>query len=657
MRKMRVLTKSRFKMGLECPNKLFYTGKNEYVNKKKDDPFLEALAEGGFQVEELARMHYPGGILIKGQDWDYEFLWNKTQKLLEQENVTIYEAAFLVDGLFIRTDVLVKRGISIDLIEVKAKSFDPTDNYIFVGKRGGIVSKWKPYLFDIAFQKHVMQLCFPAWSINSYIMMADKLKTASIDGLNQLFRISSKSDKRTGIINLVNSLEEIGEPILGRIRINDIVSSIENDIYRCFDNMSFKDTIESFKEHYQQDKYINWPTSYSACKSCEFKCNKTEEDQGLKSGFKECFSNQHKWSDKEFDKPNIFDIWSFSKGSNLFGEGIYFMEQLTKENIGYKEENDRLSNSQRQWLQIEKEVNSDVTIFIDLDGLKSEMSNWSYPLHFIDFETSAAALPLNKGRHPYEQIAFQFSHHTYFKDGKIEHSNEYINNKAGFFPNFEFVRALKDALAKDEGTIFRYSYHENTILNAIYDQLINSLEPDKNDLIEFIKSISHSKKDSITEWVGKRDMVDLWDIVKKYYYNPLTKGSNSIKDVLPSVLNSSKYIQEKYSKRIKDINLSSKNFPEDHIWLTLKDGSSLSPYKMLPSVFQNWTEEEIENTLSEIEDIANGGAALTAYSKLQYSNMGKSEIDELTKALLKYCELDTLAMVMIFEHFKEDLIK
>jgi hypothetical protein len=654
---MRLLTKSRFKLGLECPNKLFYTGKHEYVNKKKEDPFLEALAEGGFQVEELARMHYPGGILIEGQDWDYEFLWNKTQKLLEQENVTIYEAAFLVDGLFIRADILVKKGISIDLIEVKAKSFDPSDNYIFVGKRGGIVSKWKPYLFDIAFQKHVMQLCFPSWRINSYIMMADKSKTASIDGLNQLFRISSKSDKRTGIINLVNSLEAIGEPILERIKINDIVSSIENDFYKCFDNMTFKDTIESFKEYYQQDKYMYWPTSYSSCRSCEFKCNKTEEAQGLKSGFKECFSNQHKWSDKEFDKPNIFDVWSFSKGSNLFGDGIYFMEQLTKENIGYKEENDRLSTSQRQWLQIEKEVNSDGTIFIDSEGLKSEMSNWSYPLHFIDFETSAAALPFNKGRHPYEQIAFQFSHHTYFKDGKIEHSNEYINNKAGLFPNFEFVRALKNSLAKDEGTIFRYSYHENTILNAIYDQLINSLELDKNELIEFIKSISHSKKDSITKWVGKRDMVDLWDIIKKYYYNPLTKGSNSIKDVLPAVLNSSKYIREKYSKRIKDIDLSSKNFPEDHIWLTLKDGVSLSPYKMLPSVFQNWTEDEIENTLSEIEDIANGGAALTAYSKLQYSDMEKSEIEELTKALLKYCELDTLAMVMIFEHFKEDLIK
>ncbi len=654
---MKVLTKSRFKLGLECPNKLFYTGKKEYADTKVSDPFLEALAEGGFQVEELARMHYPGGELIEGHDSEYEYLWHRTQKLLEQENVTIYEAAFLNDGLFIRTDILVKTGNIIELIEVKAKSYDPSDKYIFVGKLGGLVSEWKPYLFDIAFQKYVMQLCYPSLSINSYIMMADKSKSASIDGLNQLFRISSTGNKRTGIIKLANSLKDTGDPILGRLKINDIVDAIESDKYLYYDDLTFQDAIRSFKEHYQHDTYMNWKTSYSACKSCEFKSTKTNEGQQLKSGFRECFKKQHNWTDKEFKKPNIFEIWTFKAGNKLFDKGIYFMDQLTKENIGYKEESDKLSMTQRQWLQIGKEVNSDDTIFINKAGLKSEMSNWNYPLHFIDFETSAAALPFNKGRKPYEQIAFQFSHHTYFEDGRIEHSSEYINNKAGFFPNFEFLRALKAALTKDKGTIFRYSYHENTILNAIHEQLINSDESDKDGLIGFIQSITYSKGGSAITWKGKRDMVDLWDIVKKYYYNPLTKGSNSIKYVLPAVLNSSKYLREKYSKKIKDINITSKNFPENHIWLIVKKNTIISPYKILPPVFQNWTEEEIENTLSEIEDIANGGAALTAYSRLQYTNMEKSEIEELTKALLKYCELDTLAMVMIFEHFKEDLIK
>lgn len=63
---MRYLTKSRFKLGLECPNKLYYTNKdNEYANIKADNPFLKALASGGFQVEEMARLHYPNGVLIE----------------------------------------------------------------------------------------------------------------------------------------------------------------------------------------------------------------------------------------------------------------------------------------------------------------------------------------------------------------------------------------------------------------------------------------------------------------------------------------------------------------------------------------------------------------------------------------------------------------
>lgn len=51
---MKVLTKSRFKLGLECPNKLYYTRKKEYANIKLEDPFLQALAQGGFQVEALS---------------------------------------------------------------------------------------------------------------------------------------------------------------------------------------------------------------------------------------------------------------------------------------------------------------------------------------------------------------------------------------------------------------------------------------------------------------------------------------------------------------------------------------------------------------------------------------------------------------------------
>ena len=69
-------------------------------------------------------------------------------------------AAFLYDHLFIRTDILVKKGNYIKLIEVKSKSFNSEDPNTFIGKKGGLVSAWKPYLFDVAFQNHVIQKCY-----------------------------------------------------------------------------------------------------------------------------------------------------------------------------------------------------------------------------------------------------------------------------------------------------------------------------------------------------------------------------------------------------------------------------------------------------------------------------------------------------------------
>ena len=66
----RYLTKSRFKLALDCPAKLFYTGKSQYPDKSQDDAFLEALAEGGFQVGALAKCYYPDGIEITERGYD-----------------------------------------------------------------------------------------------------------------------------------------------------------------------------------------------------------------------------------------------------------------------------------------------------------------------------------------------------------------------------------------------------------------------------------------------------------------------------------------------------------------------------------------------------------------------------------------------------------
>ena len=48
---MAYLSKSRFKQAFNCPTKLYYGTKgNNYVDNNADDPFMAALAEGGYQV-------------------------------------------------------------------------------------------------------------------------------------------------------------------------------------------------------------------------------------------------------------------------------------------------------------------------------------------------------------------------------------------------------------------------------------------------------------------------------------------------------------------------------------------------------------------------------------------------------------------------------
>jgi hypothetical protein len=44
---------------------------------------------------------------------------------------------------------------------------------------------------------------------------------------------------------------------------------------------------------------------------------------------------------------------------------------------------------------------------------------------------------------------------------------------------------------------------------------------------------------------------------------------------------------------------------------------------------------------------------MIAYAKLQDSRMPVSEREKLRKQLLRYCELDTLAMVMVYEALRE----
>ena len=149
-------------------------------------------------------------------------------------------------------------------------------------------------------------------------------------------------------------------------------------------------------------------------------------------------------------------------------------------------------------------------------------------------------------------------------------------------------------------------------------------------------------------------MIDMLILVKNYYYVPRMKGSNSIKVVLPAVLQTSEYIQNKYSRSIygKNSTIRSLNYEDGWVWIQKdENGDIINPYKLLPKLFDGV--EETEDFLTGDSYLADGGAAMTAYMKMQFTNMPELEKESLIQGLLRYCELDTLAMVMIFEAWRE----
>ena len=655
MAKTRYLTKSRFKLALECPTKLFYTGKSNYANQNLEDSFLLALADGGYQVGELAKCYFPAGHDIK--TLEYEKALSETNGLLQLDTVTIYEAAIATDTFFIRADILVKEGNKLHLYEVKAKSFDSKASNPFTTKSGTIRSQWSSYLYDVAFQKHVIQLAYPEYEVSAHLMLADKSARCPTDGLNQKFLLV-KDDTGHKSVCISESLTEkdLTPPILCTVNVDDECRMIFNGTDAASDStLSFSERAALFARQYAADRKIASPIS-SKCAKCEFYTTEHEEKSGLLSGKKECWKEQLGWDEEDFSDPTVLDVWAFRGKDSLIEAGVIKMADIAESNILPKsDDKPGLSSSQRQWLQIEKVKKGDNSPWVDTANLSREMNSWVFPLHFIDFETTMAAIPFNAGRRPYEGVAFQFSHHLVHEDGTVEHAGQYLNTEQGVFPNYDFVRALKIQLEGDSGTIFRYAAHENTYLNIIYQQLQDDQRSisDKEDLCSFLKTITKSTNKASEQWIGERNMVDMCEIVKRYYYDPATNGSNSIKQVLPAILNSSSFLKEKYSQPIYGAqgSIKSHNF-NNWQWVKIENGHVIDPYKLLPKMFQDVSEKDM-TILSSEDELREGGAALTAYARMQFEEMSDYERNEIQQALLKYCELDTLAMVMIYEGWKD----
>ncbi|MBU1917452.1 DUF2779 domain-containing protein [bacterium] len=595
------LSKSDFKIACTCPSKLYYKKKG-YPSSMQNNEYIELLAEGGYMVGKLAQLYYPEGIEVKTKKGT-KYAIDETKELLKQDKVILFEPAIESNHKIIRVDVLIKDGKHFDLIEVKSKSYDSRKPDCFYTQAGGIDSKWRKYLEDVTYQHMVLKEAFPEADITPFLMMPDKAIDTDIEGLLNWFSLSCTGESETGFksieVNFTGDAQALrADAILTKVNVIHAVERLMPQV------MAKTETyIDSLKEGLVK---IQEPIS-KACKNCEYRLNVQAN-----SGFHEC------WCELARVEPHILDLYYMGAiggtkdpyVNRLIKQGKVCLFDMPKEQLSGK-------RGIRQEIQIKHTKENKE--WID-PALKEIMQSWKYPLHFIDFETSTMALPYHKGMRPYETIAFQWSCHTFEKPGSEPIHREWINTKNAF-PNFEFAETLMDTIGI-KGSVFMWAYHENSTLKAIFDQL-DKYDHDNQDLRNWIAIMAKFSKDE------EYRMVNMDKLTLEHYFHPDMKGRTSLKVTLPAVWNNNPYLHEvPYFKKYVGYD---------------KAGNILDPYKTLEAIA----------IAEESEVIKEGTGAMRAYQEMQYglSSTDPTIKENWTKLLLQYCELDTMAMVIVYKHW------
>lgn len=607
----RLLSKSDFKLARTCEAKLYFR-ENRYPDNRQFDPYLRLLQRGGYMAEALAKAKYPDAVqLAYGRNVHDDFA--RTMEELHKENVTLFEATLLVGRRLARVDILEKRGNVVRLIEVKSSTFEGDQHAAQVadGKPGifrgvrkphPILEKWRDYFEDLTFQVLLLEKVLPGATVEPWLALLDKSKEALIDDIPSLFELVMTDDRlhtaryigtreQYASLDLVTEVSVGAEVHMLREEIEDAAAALEA---RLDDPL---------------DVFLTGLERGTKCGSCEFRHDSpTELD-----GFSDC------WGDLAKPRPHALELFSVGlvKAEDgrpivdaLFDAGTTSLYDIPIERLA-KANGEIGPLALRQRRQIEYTRRNEIFLDAALGKRIASLAD-GRPMQFIDFEAARLALPYHTKMRPYGLLAFQWSCHTIAAAGETPVHTAWLNTE-DLWPNHTFAETLRASIG-DEGHVLTWSSFEKSTLRQISSEL-SAFGREAPDLVEWMRD------------VAERRVVDMYKWCNDWYYNPGMKGRSSIKVVLDAIWRSDALVRSRFEE------------------LTgLAADAERDPYASLPPI-------EINGVLQNVQE---GTGAVLAYEEMMY---GVSKRDPVRRAgwsalLGQYCALDTLSMVLVFEHWR-----
>jgi hypothetical protein len=620
------LSKSLFKLGLACPIRLKHALVRPALPRQSDEnEYMQQLARGGYMFEKLVKVYYPGDDMFVPKESHAEAS-ARTLAKIKAGDCMLHETTFAVGDLMARCDMVRITGDTLDLIEIKSASVD-AESKLQADPKELLKKSWEPYVVDLAYQVHVARLALQAAGISktirAWFYLPNKLGIASPEEVRGLFTLTENGPGGRPEVTYKGKAEPGDETsLIAILEATEAVAQaypLEESIAEATSRLA---------------GYVssgNWPTPELGmkCKACEFNV------PGQTSGYDLCWGSQARAEHHLFTLGYLGSMEYRNPGTvrRMVEQAAPRAPRITD-----LQDEDVAGDMplQRGWIRqimavrtgrafISPEIVRDAATLLHC---KPE----HYPLFFLDYEGTRCALPSAPGCRPYGQVAFQWSCHVIDNPGASPRHVEWLDTENDN-PNTGFLESLRKLLG-EQGTIYHWAEYEVVVTRELADEI--RADESKADLVSWIDR-NWGRGRGKNETKSER-CLDLLEISRGHFYDPAMMGSHSLKKVLPVVWKNPA-IQKLFPKYAVD-----------------QHGQPVkSPYDALPALtLQDSKDNALDLAkLDELDVVKNGPGAMLAYEHVRYGLAAGDQAARKTirRQLMRYCELDTAAMVMVWKYW------
>jgi hypothetical protein len=417
-----VLTKSKYLTGLQCAKRLWIEEAAPHLLGPAS-PVLAHLRSQGIEVGTLARGAYPAGHLVTSTG---RAALAETAAAIDAGATALFEAAFEAGGVYVRCDILVRRGDGAwDLVEVKS------------------TTRVK--------QMHIHDLAVQLWVLTGAGLTVAAAKVLHINNRAAVY------PHLEGLFVEADVTRQVQRALRG---VPAKVAALERTLH------------------------LRHAPRVGIGPHCQIP--------------HPCPAIGHCWA--HVPRHSIFTIPRITpeRVRELLKLGVLHVQEIPPD----------FPLTAGQWAYVRRALSGKAEIAVD--RIAARLRRLVYPIHFLDFETYAYAVPRFAGMRAYQQLPFQYSLHVLHADGTLTHT-EYLHRGCDD-PRPALAAQLAQAIGPTGSVV---AYHASF---------------ERGVLLDLGRTLPAMRK---ALWSAAFRLWDQLEVFRHDYLDPEFEGSNSIKRVLP----------------------------------------------------------------------------------------------------------------------------